>query len=107
MSDLASSDDQECQDCERGGNSTLSLKDTNLLTYLPVDQLWDKIDFKLVLALFSRSLVAFGLNALYNRQQVGGAWGPWDSSNAQALIDFTVEQGIQIEAWELGNKLLC
>ncbi|KAG0631490.1 hypothetical protein M758_1G257600 [Ceratodon purpureus] len=50
-------------------------------------------------------LVAFGLNALFNRQQVGGAWGPWDSSNARALIDFSVEQGIKIEAWELGNEL--
>jgi heparanase 1 len=51
------------------------------------------------------TLVAFGLNALYNRQQVSNAWGPWDSSNARALIDFSVKQNIQIDAWELGNEL--
>lgn len=58
-------------------------------------------------ALFAKTgtLVAFGLNALYNRQQVSNAWGPWDSSNARSLIDFTVQQGIQIDAWELGNEL--
>lgn len=54
---------------------------------------------------FCRTLVAFGLNALYNRQQVSNAWGPWDSSNARALIDFSVKQNIQIDAWELGNQL--
>lgn len=51
-----------------------------------------------------RVLVAFGLNALYNRSRLdSGAWGPWDSSNARDLIKFTVEQGIAVEGWELGN----
>lgn len=54
-----------------------------------------------------RSLVAFGLNALYNRFQVRDGWGPWDSSNARSFIQFSIEQGIQVEAWELGNSLLC
>ena len=55
-------------------------------------------------AFVCRSLVAFGLNALINRPQIGDAWGPWDSSNARDFIQFTIEQGIQIEAWELGNR---
>lgn len=57
--------------------------------------------------LFAKSgtLVAFGLNALYNRLQVGDGWGPWDSSNARSLIEFSIQQGIQVEAWELGNEL--
>jgi heparanase 1 len=41
---------------------------------------------------------------LINRPQIGDAWGPWDSSNARDFIQFTIEQGIQIEAWELGNR---
>ncbi|KAG0601950.1 hypothetical protein M758_11G150300 [Ceratodon purpureus] len=51
-------------------------------------------------------LVAFGLNALFNRSRLdSGEWGPWDSSNAHDFIKYTVEQGIAVEAWELGNEL--
>lgn len=50
-------------------------------------------------------MVAFGLNALFNRSRLeSGEWGPWDSSNARDFIKFTVEQGIAVEAWELGNQ---
>lgn len=57
--------------------------------------------------LFSKtgSLAVFGLNALINRPQVGGVWGPWDSSNARDFIKFTIDQDIQVDAWELGNEL--
>lgn len=52
-----------------------------------------------------RVLVAFGLNALFNRSRLGsGEWSPWDSSNARDFIKFTVEHGIAVEAWELGNQ---
>lgn len=51
-----------------------------------------------------RVQVVFGLNALYNRSRLdSGTWGPWDSSNARDFIKFTVEQGIAVEGWELGN----
>jgi heparanase 1 len=59
--------------------------------------------------LFSRTgtILAFGLNAMYNRKQVApGVWGPWDSSNALAFIQYTVAQGFQqVQAWEFGNEL--
>jgi hypothetical protein len=88
------------------GNLTSSLKGTNIAYYRLVS--FCEKEFLSWFWHFSRCLVAFGLNALYNRQQIGGAWSPWDSSNARALIDFSIEQGIQIEAWELGNnQLLC
>lgn len=32
-------------------------------------------------------------------------WGPWDPSNAHDFIKFTVDHGIFVEAWELGNEL--
>ncbi|KAG0504341.1 hypothetical protein KC19_N040900 [Ceratodon purpureus] len=51
------------------------------------------------------TLVAFGLNALFRRPKIGDVWGPWDSSNARDFIEFTINQGIQVEAWELGNEL--
>ncbi|CAK9201177.1 unnamed protein product [Sphagnum jensenii] len=52
------------------------------------------------------TVIAFGLNALYNRKKVAsGAWGPWNSSNAYDLIQYTVDQGFEVQAWELGNEL--
>ncbi|KAH9543039.1 hypothetical protein CY35_13G041100 [Sphagnum magellanicum] len=48
------------------------------------------------------TVIAFGLNALYNRKKVAsGAWGPWNSSNAYDLIQYTVDQGFEVQAWEL------
>jgi hypothetical protein len=43
---------------------------------------------------------------MYNRQQVApGVWGPWDSSNALAFIQYTVAQGFQqVQAWEFGEE---
>lgn len=51
-----------------------------------------------------RTVVAFGLNALYNRPKLAsGAWGAWDPSNARDFIKYTVDQGIQVQAWQLGK----
>lgn len=56
--------------------------------------------------LLSSTKVAFGLNALYNRPKLAsGAWGPWDPSNAHDFIQYTIAQGFQVDAWQLGNEL--
>eukprot|EP00249_Psilotum_nudum_P005623 c19067_g2_i1 orf=852-2249(+) len=49
--------------------------------------------------------VAFGLNALYGRSNVGGVYGPWNSTNARDLIQYSVKHGYKIQAWEFGNEL--
>eukprot|EP00850_Spirogloea_muscicola_P005103 SM000023S07559 [mRNA] locus=s23:89481:92388:+ [translate_table: standard] len=51
--------------------------------------------------------LVFGLNALRGRHQVGPrTWvGPWNPSNAQALIHYTAAKGYHIKAWELGNEV--
>ncbi|KAH9287920.1 hypothetical protein KI387_032037, partial [Taxus chinensis] len=51
--------------------------------------------------------VAFGLNALNGRKNIskGVSGGPWDSTNAHAFIQYTVDHGYKINAWELGNEL--
>lgn len=57
------------------------------------------------MVILCRTVIAFGLNALYNRKKVAsGAWGPWNSSNAYDLIQYTVDQGFEVQAWELGKK---
>ncbi len=57
------------------------------------------------MVILCRTVIAFGLNALYNRKKVAsGAWGPWNSSNAYDLIQYTVDQGFEVQAWELGEK---
>ncbi|GLJ53793.1 hypothetical protein SUGI_1148050 [Cryptomeria japonica] len=55
----------------------------------------------------TRAVVAFGLNALNGRKEISkGVWeGPWDSTNANDFIQYTVDHGYQINAWELGNEL--
>uniref|UniRef100_A0A7I4EHD9 Uncharacterized protein n=2 Tax=Physcomitrium patens TaxID=3218 RepID=A0A7I4EHD9_PHYPA len=58
-----------------------------------------------LLTLFNKTStkVAFGLNALYNRPKLAsGAWGPWDPSNAHDFIQYTIAQGFQVDAWQLG-----
>jgi hypothetical protein len=51
--------------------------------------------------------VLFGLNALIGRKRMpnGVMGGPWDSSNARDFIQYTVDHGYKINAWELGKLL--
>ncbi|CAI0444306.1 unnamed protein product [Linum tenue] len=51
--------------------------------------------------------VIFGLNALNGRTIAsdGSAKGAWNSSNAEALIRYTVNKNFTIFGWELGNEL--
>lgn len=53
------------------------------------------------------AVVAFGLNALKGRKMMSNRVmeGPWDSSNARDFIQYTVDHGYKINAWELGNEL--
>ncbi|KAH9331785.1 hypothetical protein KI387_003893, partial [Taxus chinensis] len=53
------------------------------------------------------AMVMFGLNALYGRHPISkGHWrGAWNSSNARNLIQYTVDHGYKIDAWEFGNEL--
>ncbi|XLT12739.1 hypothetical protein HN51_058429, partial [Arachis hypogaea] len=50
--------------------------------------------------------VIFGLNALAGRTlQSGSAVGPWNSSNAESFICYTVRKNYNIAGWEFGNEL--
>eukprot|EP01018_Ginkgo_biloba_P014040 Gb_35069 [translate_table: standard] len=55
----------------------------------------------------TKSVVAFGLNALTGRHEISsGVWGgSWNSSNARNFIQYTVGHGYKIQAWEFGNEL--
>ncbi|KAI4379885.1 hypothetical protein MLD38_006126 [Melastoma candidum] len=70
---------------------------------LPMSR-WDKLNdfFK-----HAGAIVTFGLNALYGRtvESDGSATGPWDSTNSEALLRYTVNRGYTIHGWELGNEL--
>eukprot|EP01018_Ginkgo_biloba_P024905 Gb_17663 [translate_table: standard] len=65
---------------------------------------WDKLN-----EFFAKTgaVIAFGLNALYGRHHVSkGLWGgAWNSSNARDFIQYTIDHGYKIQAWELGNEL--
>ncbi|KAL1335137.1 hypothetical protein HN51_064074 [Arachis hypogaea] len=50
--------------------------------------------------------VIFGLNALAGRTiQSSSAVGPWNSSNAESFIRYTVRKNYSIAGWEFGNEL--
>ncbi|XLT76281.1 hypothetical protein HN873_032555, partial [Arachis hypogaea] len=50
--------------------------------------------------------VIFGLNALAGRTlQCGSAVGPWNFSNAESFICYTVRKNYSIAGWEFGNEL--
>ncbi|KAH7839475.1 hypothetical protein Vadar_004631 [Vaccinium darrowii] len=51
--------------------------------------------------------IIFGLNALTGRKigSDGTATGAWDSTNAQALMRYTINKGYTITGWEFGNEL--
>lgn len=70
---------------------------------LPMSR-WDELN-----EFFKRAgaIVTFGLNALYGRtvNSDGSVHGPWDSSNAEILLRYTVNKGYTIHGWELGNEL--
>ncbi|KAL3535927.1 hypothetical protein ACH5RR_004388 [Cinchona calisaya] len=70
---------------------------------LPLSR-WDQLN-----AFFKKSgaEIIFGLNALNGRkiQPDGSAVGAWDSTNAEAFIRYTVQNGYKIYGWELGNEL--
>ncbi|KAF8393125.1 hypothetical protein HHK36_021366 [Tetracentron sinense] len=53
------------------------------------------------------AVIVFGLNALNGRviKSDGSAVGPWSTTNAEALIRYTVNKGYSIRGWELGNEL--
>jgi Glycosyl hydrolase family 79, N-terminal domain len=54
---------------------------------------------------FNRAKIYFGLNALSGRIPLsdGSYGGPWESSNAESLIQYTVNKGYTIHGWELGE----
>ncbi|RYR09016.1 hypothetical protein Ahy_B05g076979 [Arachis hypogaea] len=55
---------------------------------------------------YFRAKVIFGLNALVGRTlQSGSAVGPWNSSNAESFICYTVRKNYSIAGWEFGNEL--
>ncbi|KAJ9555152.1 hypothetical protein OSB04_009766 [Centaurea solstitialis] len=70
---------------------------------LPMSR-WDELN---IFFQKSRAKVIFGLNALSHRNisTDGYAVGPWNSSNAEALMKYTIEKGFTIHGWELGNEL--
>ncbi|KAJ8768194.1 hypothetical protein K2173_021134 [Erythroxylum novogranatense] len=65
---------------------------------------WDELN-----AFFKKTgvKVVFGLNALAGRsiQPDGSAAGPWNYSNAESFIRYTVQKNYPIYGWELGNEL--
>ncbi|PKA61327.1 Heparanase-like protein 3 [Apostasia shenzhenica] len=53
------------------------------------------------------AIVIFGLNALNGRVQMrdGSLGGPWNYTNAESLIRYSVDKGYNTSGWELGNEL--
>ncbi|CAN1828443.1 Heparanase-like protein 3 [Linum perenne] len=70
---------------------------------LPMSR-WDELN-----TFFRKSgaAIVFGLNALNGKTIAsnGSAEGAWNSSNAEALIRYTVNRGFTVLGWELGNEL--
>ncbi|CAL0307095.1 unnamed protein product [Lupinus luteus] len=53
-----------------------------------------------------RAKIIFGLNALAGKSfQGGSAVGPWNSTNAESFLRYTVKKNYTIHGWELGNEL--
>ncbi|CAL0325663.1 unnamed protein product [Lupinus luteus] len=53
-----------------------------------------------------RAKIIFGLNALDGKSiKSGSAVGPWNHTNAESFIRYTVKKNYTIHGWELGNEL--
>ncbi|CAN1159360.1 Heparanase-like protein 3 [Linum perenne] len=65
---------------------------------------WDELNSFFVK---SGAKIIFGLNALMGKtiQSDGSAAGPWNYSNAQSFITYSVKHNYSIHGWELGNEL--
>ncbi|RDX67579.1 Heparanase-like protein 3, partial [Mucuna pruriens] len=64
---------------------------------------WDELNYFFEKA---GAKIIFGLNALAGKSiQGGSAIGPWNSTNAESFIRYTVGKGYNIYGWELGNEL--
>ncbi|GLJ07266.1 hypothetical protein SUGI_0063160 [Cryptomeria japonica] len=83
-------------------------------SYHPTDEMLKQMDAfpiqAIALNMFfkrTRAMVVFGLNALNGRKGVlkGVLGGPSVSTNAYDFIQYTVDHGYRINAWELGNEL--
>ncbi|KAH1042213.1 hypothetical protein GLYMA_09G091100v4 [Glycine max] len=69
---------------------------------LPMDR-WDELNYFFEKA---GAKIIFGLNALAGKSIHGGsAKGPWNYTNAESFIRYTVRNGYTIYGWELGNEL--
>ncbi|KAL2327419.1 hypothetical protein Fmac_020846 [Flemingia macrophylla] len=66
-------------------------------------QRWDALNYFFEKA---RAKIIFGLNALAGKSIQGNSTtGPWNSTNAESFIRYTVGKGYTIYGWELGNEL--
>ncbi|XP_045786602.1 heparanase-like protein 3 isoform X1 [Trifolium pratense] len=66
-------------------------------------QRWDELN-----SFFQKAgvKVIFGLNALAGRSVHGGvSVGPWNPTNAESFIRYTVSKKYNIHGWEFGNEL--
>ncbi|KAG4957214.1 hypothetical protein JHK85_043594 [Glycine max] len=69
---------------------------------LPMDR-WDELNYFFEKA---GAKIIFGLNALAGKSiHSGSAKGPWNYTNAESFIRYTVGNGYSIYGWELGNEL--
>ncbi|KAE9587623.1 putative glycosidase [Lupinus albus] len=56
--------------------------------------------------MYFRAKIIFGLNALTGKTiEYGSAVGPWNYTNAESFIRYTVSKNYTIFGWELGNEL--
>ncbi|RWV98043.1 hypothetical protein GW17_00039133 [Ensete ventricosum] len=58
--------------------------------------------------IYASAVIIFGLNALNGRVPLrdGSLGGPWNYTNAAALIRYTVDKGYTIHGWELVSRLV-
>ncbi|KAK7304723.1 hypothetical protein VNO77_42610 [Canavalia gladiata] len=66
-------------------------------------QRWDELNYFFQKA---GAKIIFGLNALAGKTiHSGSAKGPWNYTNAESFIQYTVGKKYTIHGWELGNEL--
>jgi len=55
---------------------------------------------------YFRAKIIFGLNALYGKSvHRGHTEGPWNYTNAESFIQYTVGKNYDIHGWELGKYI--